>query len=91
MGLAEEAERYPWVRCLAGEAGRGAAPPMSDGQSQNVETPGQASGLFLEFVHFQVGWMGLWGGPPGPQPAPWPALESTENLNPRALFKTIAA
>ena len=24
MGLAEEAERYPWARCLAGEAGRGA-------------------------------------------------------------------
>jgi len=37
---------------------------------------GQAGGLSLEFVHFQVGWMGLWGGPPGPQPAPWPARES---------------
>ena len=24
VGLAEEAERYPWARCLAGEAGRGA-------------------------------------------------------------------
>src|SRR5712692_10083536 len=32
------------------------------------------SSLVLEMQKKKVDWSGWWGGPPGPQPAPWPAL-----------------
>ena len=31
--------------------------------------------------------MGLWGGPPGPQPAPWPATEVEKNLDSWLVFQ----
>ena len=52
VGLAEEAERYSWARCLAGEAGRGAGcgpgGPPHRCQTDSLKTyklQGQASGL----------------------------------------------